>query len=184
MIALALRLALSARSALAALWSIIGRYPLQAALIASLCACAWLWRGKEAAQDRADTYAAQILTEREACADAQRNAAIRAKAAIAAQEARYKEQADHADVQYTQALGNARSALDRYIATNRVRPQAIGRASGGTIASAESGGAESADRSGGTTDLVAVTPGDLRICTVNTERLVAARAWATELEQN
>lgn len=183
-LAFIIRLALSARSALTALWSIIARYPMQAALIASLCACVWLWRDRNAERVKVSDLTATLMSERESYAEAQRNAAIRAKAAVVAQEARYKEQASHADLKYAEALGDARSALDRYIAANRVRPKAVGGASGGTIAITESGGAESADRSGRIADMVAVTPDDLRICTVNTERLVAARAWATELENN
>lgn len=38
-----------AREAAGALFSLIGRYPLHAALIASLCISGWLWRGRQSA---------------------------------------------------------------------------------------------------------------------------------------
>ncbi|HQS69815.1 MAG TPA: hypothetical protein PLM58_09300, partial [Novosphingobium sp.] len=36
------------------LWAIIRAYPMQAACIALVVACLWLWSGKNAASDRAD----------------------------------------------------------------------------------------------------------------------------------
>jgi len=170
------------RKALQALWGFALRYPMQATIIALVCLSAWLWAGKDKANDRADRYSATIKAERAAYVQAQDEAKARAVAAVKAQEARYKEQADNADRNHEQALSDANSALDRYIAANRVRRTGTAdRASGGTVASAQGGSAESFDGPGEAAFMVAVSPDDLRICTVNTERLIAARDWADSL---
>lgn len=173
---------LGIRKALQALWAIAMRYPMQAAIIGLACLSAWLWTGWDKADARADKYAAAIQTERAAYTKAQNEANARAIAAVKAQEARYKEQANNADRSYKEALADANSALDRYIATNRVRRAGTADSSpGGTTASPQGDAAESGDGPGATSFMVAVTPDDLRICTVNTERLIAVKAWADGL---
>lgn len=105
------------------------------------------------------------------------------KAVTAAKEQEWKDKADAADKAHEQALGDAMARADRYIAANRVlRQTAGGSASGGACSSAENDGPGGSDRSGADAELVAVTAGDVRVCTVNTQRLLDARDWAVELE--
>ena len=163
------------------LWTIARAYPMQAAIIALVCLSVWLWQGKRGANERADRATATLKADRALYTAAQEEAKARAIAAVKAQEARYQEQAANADQSHRQALETAYSALDRYIAANRVRAKAVDRASVGTGEARESDRAESSDGPGGTADMVAVTADDLRICTVNTQRLVAVKAWADGL---
>ena len=121
--------------------------------------------------------ARQTIAQMEAASAANLKAQLAQKAAV---EQHYKEQARETDLKYAQELGSARDRLAAYIARNRVRTEN----SGGV--SASSGPAES-DRSSGVDgprlppELVAVSPDDLEICTVNSERLRAARDWALGL---
>jgi hypothetical protein len=171
------------RKALGHIWSIARAYPLHAACITLVLACVWLWSGKNAANDRAERYQAQIKSERALYTAAQQEAKARAIAAIEAKEAEYKDKANAADLSHAKALADANSRTERFIAANRVRNQAVGGASGGTIASAESDGPGGDNGPGETPFMVAVTPDDVRICTVNTERLIAAKVWADSLSK-
>lgn len=76
------------RGAAGALFSLARRYPLQAALIASLCLAGWLWRGwdQEKARHRADLAAAdETMRQFRAASDANAAAAL---AQVKAAEAR------------------------------------------------------------------------------------------------
>ncbi|MBS4048061.1 MAG: hypothetical protein KG075_17075 [Alphaproteobacteria bacterium] len=53
------------REALSALLSLAGRYPWQAALIASLCLSGWLWHGKGKALAERDAARATLASERQ-----------------------------------------------------------------------------------------------------------------------
>jgi len=158
-------------------------YPLHAACIALVLACVWLWSGKNAANDRAERYQAQIQSERALYTAAQEEAKARAIAAIEAKEAEYKDKANAADLSHAKALADAAGRTERYIAANRVRAETVGGASSGTIASAQGDNPGGSVGSGESPFMVAVTPDDVRICTVNTERLIAAKAWADSLSK-
>lgn len=97
-----------------------------------------------------------------------------------AAEVQYRSKANEADQSYRAGLADARAAADRYIAAHRVR-SASRRAASAAVASAESDRAGSPDRADQATDMVAVTADDIQVCTDNTLRLEAARAWALSL---
>ncbi len=102
---------------LQALAGIIGRYPLQAALIASLCLCGWLYKGKRdaIAARKADAVAFQTASD---TARAEQ-AALRARERQA-----YQDQAHDADQRYLSRASDARSTTRDFIARNRVQPNA------------------------------------------------------------
>ena len=118
--------------------------------------------------------------DRKSYTDAQAEAKRKAEAARLAEEARYRRQAEEADDAHKAQLADARSDAERYIAANRVRPQAAGRPPGGPGASPESGDPrvpESVPPHG----LVAVTEADVRACTAATVYAHRAREWALGL---
>lgn len=109
------------REGLTSLLGLVRRYPLHAALIASLCLAGWLWLGKTAAEGERDAEIAGrkadwVLYEQASAAN--RAAQI---AQVKAIEAEYERQAKDAQHAYDIALQGARTATDRYIAANRVR---------------------------------------------------------------
>lgn len=104
------------------------------------------------------------------------------KRAIDLKEQTYRDKAKEADENAQEALSGAMDAAERHIAANRV--QCPGNRSG-VVGPAPDAGSDSAsgdNGSSGAPELVAVTPDDVRICTTNTIRLEAARAWAQRLE--
>jgi hypothetical protein len=119
--------------------------------------------------------------DRAAYAAAQSEATIIAKRALDATEARYRSKANEADKSYRAELADARSAADRYIAGHRVR-STFASSAGRAPSSAEGDRAGSPDRAGTAPDMVAVTAGDIQVCTINTTRLEAAREWALGLK--
>lgn len=108
--------------AFSALLGWIGRYPWQAACLALLLASAWLWRGwnGERAGRLADNLAADAAMK--SVMDASEANAAAAQAQVKAVEAKSAELAKDADHAHELALQNARTATDRFIAANRVRP--------------------------------------------------------------
>lgn len=83
-----------------------------------------------------------------------------------------------------------RDATERFIAANRVRPQATGSrpcaASPATLGDGARGGEEVRGASvvdAGEAVRVAVTDRDVRVCTANTLQAESARAWALGLEK-
>ena len=120
--------------------------------------------------------------DREAYANAQTQAALIAQAALRAAETRSQIKAKETDHAHESILAKARADAARYIAAHRLRGQAPQGAASPALASAESGGAQSADRSSGAAELVAVNAGDIDVCTINTARLEAAHDWAIGLE--
>jgi len=111
---------------------------------------------------------------------AQAIATQKAQAALVAVETAYRSKADEADKAFQSKLADARRSADAYVSLHRVRGAFAGPSSG-TVASAESRGAGSADSASAATDMVAVTPGDIQVCTDNTLRLEAAQQWALSL---
>jgi len=110
----------------------------------------------------------------------QYTAQSKAVAALQAAEARYRSKANEADQAFQSKLADARRSADQYVLTHRVRAYAQGPTSG-TVASAEGRGPASPDIASAAPDMVAVTPGDIQVCTDNTLRLEAAHDWALTL---
>ena len=101
-----------------------------------------------------------------------------AQAAHDAQEAKYATLAKDSDHAHETALANARDATAAYISSHRVRTQAVGDSRGVATSRAQGGGAQGSERSNSPPQLVAVQADDVNICTDNTLRLEAVRAWA------
>ncbi|CAB5162100.1 hypothetical protein UFOVP152_3 [uncultured Caudovirales phage] len=121
------------------------------------------------------------LADHERYVTAQAEAARIAQAALRHQEVVYQEKANETDRKSAVALADAQSRLAGYASTHRVRFQAAGGASGGTASGSQGGSAQSGNGPGQAADMVAVTDGDLAICTENTTRLEAVREWALGL---
>ena len=163
-----------------ALWrvaGIAGRHPWQAALIASLCLAGWLWRGKQSA-----------LAERDAARDETAKAITAGQQALAAQiklhdetKAAYAAKAKEADREHEIELAAASDRTERFIAGNRVR-QACGSRASVASAPAEGAVAQSGDGQGLSSELVGVTPADVRLCTANSLRLKAVNEWGQALK--
>jgi hypothetical protein len=124
---------------------------------------------------------------------AQDVAAEKARLARLEQEARYRALAERIDDDAQRDNRVAVDAAERFIAaggyrcTGGVRPQANRGAGGGTGASAEGDRPVDPERAGGApeldgTEVVGVTADDVRICTVNTIKAEAAKAWAEGVE--
>lgn len=133
---------------------------------------AMLWRGRDNARD-------ELAERSRAYVEAQRQAAIKAEGWRVATEAKYRTEAERADNEYQVALTDALRRARLYAAANRVRSEAVGSASIGTIARATGDSAGSADGPG--QEAVVVASEDVEICTINTARLEAAREWARGL---
>jgi hypothetical protein len=133
----------------------------------------WKPKAERYARDLANVKAAQQL------------ALERAQAAKLKAEADYRNLAERIDDDAEQARAGALDDAERFIAANRVRCQAAGRAGSGTVAAASDHSAGDGQGSGQASELddaVAVKADDVRICTANTLQAEAARAWALELE--
>lgn len=125
---------------------------------------------------------------------AQAFALEQAQAAKLRAELRYMNLAERIELDAQEDRKSALADAERYIAGNRVRCQAAGSAGSGAPSAAGDHGAALGDGAGATAkldgpggdlphpDMVAVLAQDVRICTDNTVRLEAARAWALELE--
>lgn len=147
-----------------------------AGVILALLAYAWTVTGQRNGVRREYALFREAVTARAA------EALAKQMAVNAAQERKWKDVAHDADTKHERELGDALTRADRYIAANRVLRQAGGSAGGGTSAAAEADSASGDNGPGAVADLVAVTADDVRICTVNTKRLMDARDWALSLE--
>lgn len=130
---------------------------------------ALLWRGR----DNAKT---QLAAQTAAYVEAQRSAAIKAEGWRVAVEAKYRAEAERADNEYQDALGDALRRARLYAAANRVRSEAVGSVPSGTTASATGDSAGSAD--GPDQEAVMVAASDVGICTTAVIRLESAQEWA------
>ena len=123
-----------------------------------------------------DTKDRAALVQMRAASDANAKAQLAQKAAY---EANSRKQAHDADQHLAALAGDYDARLAAYIRADRVRRgQASVSPAGGPT---EDHGTQGSDRSGGTSQLVEVTPDDLRICTTNTARLKAVHDWAAGL---
>jgi hypothetical protein len=115
------------KEAISALFRLAMRYPWQAALIASLCLSGWLWRGRQDARVDAATWEQAYTDQKAAYVSASKQASELALAQVKAVEARNAALAK--DAQHAYELGSqaADTALARYVAANRVRPNQVCR---------------------------------------------------------
>jgi len=120
--------------------------------------------------------------DRAAYTQAQAEATRIAREALLHQEHIYVTKAQETDHAYQAKLTDADRRARAYIGANRVRGQAAPGVASGAIASAQGSGAQGGERSGAAPDMVAVTAGDIQVCTINTTRLEAARKWALGLK--
>ncbi|CAB4120780.1 hypothetical protein UFOVP5_17 [uncultured Caudovirales phage] len=152
-------------AALTRYWSHIGL-----AVALALLAVAWMgWRAEKALRQ----------ADRASYAQAQADAALIAKRALDAVEARYRRNAENADQTYTKELADARSSADRYIATHRVRVPSVAGNASGTVASASGGSAGVSDTV--PASAVMVSDGDVQACTAAAAYAVKAHEWALTL---
>jgi hypothetical protein len=173
---------------LAALASRIGFTGLAIAVLAALLAVQIvrlegfkLWplhmEGWKPKAERLQTDLDNVKRDQKAAADA-------AKAARLAEEARYRQLAEDTDAKLRQAQSRALDSAERFIVAHRLPARVAGPTSGAGAGS-ESDRAGGDHSAGGTADLasdvVAVSAEDVRICTRNTARLVAAHDWAATL---
>ena len=166
------------KEALGAAWQATCKYPLQVALIASLCLAGWLWRGKRDALDERDAAraeTAQVITAGQQALAAQIKLHDETKAAYAAA-------AKDADNEYTKDLAAANGAADRYAAANRVRSKTcVGRAieTSGPAENSDPGVFESAPAEA----LVAITRADFDKCTALYPYANGAYKWGVVLRE-
>ena len=159
----------------------IGRYPLQTALIVALCLAGWQWRGKQhALANLAAEKAAHAasIAQCKAASDANRAAQLAQKAALDAKYTDLKGKADDA----LRALDKTAGDLARaYIAANRVRPERVRISTPGGPGEGQVAG--SSEGPGPEAELVSVTADDVMICTENTVRLESLVGWADGLKR-
>lgn len=141
-----------------------------------LIAASWHYRHAYHAEQalRAADRAAYVVAQAQATLNAQR--------ALEAKETEYRSKANAADQAFQSKLADARGAADRYVSSHRVRWEAVAGDASGTTSGSQGGGAQGADRSSAAPFMVAVSEGDIQVCTVNTQRLEAAREWALSLQ--
>lgn len=163
--------------AVASLWVWATRNPAWALCAALAALCGLLWHERDIKARQVAHLTAQAAEFRAAQVEAGRLA----QEALHHQEAVYQAKAQDADHAYQTQLAAAQSAADRYIAGHRVRSSAGQSDAGSAIASPQGSSAKGSDGPGTAPDMVAVTAGDIQVCTVNTERLEAVRDWAITL---
>lgn len=141
--------------------------------------CAFLWHGWAAEQRKANRLGQQVSQME----DAQAKAAALASAALIQQETVYRQKAKETDDAYQSKLADADARARAYIAAHRVDGvrEDDPRGAGNSAPASARNGPGSGDRSGEIADMVAVTPGDIAICTENTRRLQAVHDWASTL---
>lgn len=125
----------------------------------------------------ADSRAATIAQ----FAEAQKLADAAARKALADTEARYKEQANEADTKHADALADAGTAADRYIASHRVPVCTSGRSTGSAVGPT-SGGDTSVPESL-PADSVFLSAADVQACSGAVTYSLAAHDWAVGLER-
>lgn len=168
-----------ARKALQAVLGVIGRYPLQCALIALLCLSGWLWSGKKKALSERDTARSTIIAQAKGFRAAQIEAQAKAFEARQRQQADFDRKAKVSDEKHELQLASALDRTDAFIRANRVRSQAIAGAGSGAIAPSQSDGAGLSQIL--PTDSVMVSADDVRKCTGAVSYATDAHGWAMGL---
>ena len=156
-----------AKTGLTVLADLARRYPLQMALIASLAACAWLWRGWDKAEARLDAMEAA----------AKQSEALH-RAAIKAQQDKFDKLKKETDDGYKAALADAGDRTDRFIAANRLRGKSCAVEA---AAPGEGKGAGSPEKPAAEAELVAVTEADVKVCGSLYAYSLASYEWAQGL---
>ena len=162
------------RGAATALLGVVGRYPWQSACIALLALSAGLWRGN-VSKERLIVY---MKAERVKILDAQDQARAAQLAVNKAAEDKSRQIAKDSDNAHAIELADARTAADRYIAANRVRPDGAYRP-GPAIATAQGdnpGVPDGLPAAG----FVVVSDSDVQACTAATSYAVAAHNQAMD----
>ncbi len=166
------------RKGLAALWALAVKYPALAALVASLCLSAWLWRGWNHAETRADKW----QTAWTAMDDANKKATAWAKAEKRAKETAATDIKESANDRRKTVQAAGARAGDDYRARNqcvRVTPAQGGGVNADLPRPDSSAGQP--EGQGGNAELVAVDPASFNACTVNSLDLANAQAWAADM---
>lgn len=160
------------KQALGSLLDLIRRYPLAAALIASLCLSLWLWRGKERAESQRDKARAQIVQVEAASAENARKLAQRDREFADTT----KRLSDENEVLHAR-LAAAKSVPARAYA-ERMRFDKV--CVSNSPADAQGEIAQDRDRPGA--DAVVLERTDYDILVANTVRLQAVREWGLSLQ--
>ena len=158
------------------IWALILRHRVPIALAVALLglfAASWHYRSAyhaEKALRRAD---------RASYLQAQAEAALIAKRALDAVEARYRRNADNADRSHNEALANARSATDAYL--GRMRTKTAACPAGGAVAPGE--GSTASVPEPVSRGLVLVDPADVQRAADWQTYGLACRAWALTITE-
>lgn len=155
-----------AKKALTAILDLARRYPREMAIVALLCLAAWLWQG----WNKANAYSAALIS-----ASDKASAAFRAQ--IKAQQDSYNILAKETDREHKKALADAGDRTDRFIAANRVRPQAC-RPDRATQASQDQAAAAPQVSA---PDAVLVDASDVRACSAAAVYAQSSYEWAQGL---
>lgn len=158
------------------------RIGLRGAIIAALAMFAGVqtWRVSSLKGDVAACGAGREA-DRAAVALAQAEAHERAVAARMAAQERYQQQAEQSNARENELRADLRDIGERFIAANRVRPQAASGAGGGTVAPASD--SDSGVPAGMPADAVMVAASDVRACTDAVAYGIAAHDWAAGLNE-
>jgi hypothetical protein len=130
--------------------------------------------------DKAESCEAGRKADRDAYVAAQVEAKAAQDRLNASISARYKAAAEETDREHTKALQDAHSAAERFIAGNRLRQSAQG-AAGRSGPTAQGAGSSVPDEPAADAELVAVSAGDVRVCTMDHEYAASAYQWAQRL---
>lgn len=159
------------KTAFTALIDLARRYPMQAALIASLCLNVWLWRGWDKAEARYANFVAKAEK-------ASKEARAKQIALNQAMQAKYETLAEKADHAHAIELADARSRAAAYANRNGVRSYCQGSA--GQTSSPAEGPVAPRDNGPGA-DAVILNRDDFDQLVENTLRLKAAHEWGESL---
>ena len=171
-----------ARKALQALLGLVARYPLQCALVASLCLSGWLWMGRRDAIAERERQVASLERQVTAWKDANAKAREWALAEKKLREARARANKERTDANERTLTTASLSAADRYARANKcVRaesPDRLGPDLPGPAPDPQGPVGDDPEP-----DLVGISRADLDACTVIHSRLTVAREWALDLQK-
>lgn len=149
------------QEAATALFGLVRRYPLQAALIASLCLSGWLWRGRQAARADAARWEQAFTDQKAAYVKAQAEARAKQHAADKRELELKSLLAEKADDLSRISTERTRIAVADYARTHRLRCEAPDGATSGTGSPGVFGDPGQPADGTGAPELVAVTRTDL-----------------------
>lgn len=158
------------------LFALVCRYPLQCALVGSLCLSGWLYMGKQDAIERGDALATRLVEQRAEFVKASEEARAKAIALNKATEIHYRSIAERADNEAQAALADVRARADAYARRMRLQAGCINPA-----APAKDGTSQGGDRSGDDAEFLAVSRNDFDIMVENSRRLEQVNRWANGL---